>query len=44
MYYTYFILFYFILLNFGEMDSDVLKMNDVIFFQKFFGILKKGHL
>jgi hypothetical protein len=30
--------------KFGEMDSDGMKMNDVMFFQKYFGFLKKGHL
>ena len=33
-----------ILYTFGEMDSNSLKMIDVMFFQKFFAILKKGHL
>ena len=28
--------------DFGEMDSDGMKMNDVMFFQKYFEILKNG--
>jgi hypothetical protein len=30
--------------NFGEMESVGCEMNDVMFFQKYFEILKKGHL
>jgi hypothetical protein len=33
-----------VLEEFGEMDSNSLKLNDVMFFQKYFEIFKNGHL
>jgi hypothetical protein len=39
IFYLFYYFYYFI--NFGEMDSDRLKMNDVMFFQKSEAVFQK---